>query len=149
MEVDNPNKESSRNPSQSEDQGGAVPTRVQPAEELLSIQLVPGESDQITKIGSQLSLVLVEQLTIFLQQNSDVFAWTASDLIDQLVNSTSGHEFFSLIDASQDCHWIMLNPNDQKRVSFLTSGGTYCYVLMPFGHKNAGATYQRLVDCMF
>ncbi|KAL0453855.1 UNVERIFIED_CONTAM: Retrovirus-related Pol polyprotein from transposon opus [Sesamum latifolium] len=43
----------------------------------------------------------------------------------------------------------MLNPDDQKRVSFITSGGTYCYVVMPFGLKNAEATYQRLVDCMF
>ncbi|KAL0401893.1 UNVERIFIED_CONTAM: hypothetical protein Slati_4219200 [Sesamum latifolium] len=43
----------------------------------------------------------------------------------------------------------MLNPNDHKRVSFITSGKTYCYVVMAFGLKNAAATYQRLVDRMF
>ncbi|KAL0411422.1 UNVERIFIED_CONTAM: Retrovirus-related Pol polyprotein from transposon opus [Sesamum latifolium] len=69
--------------------------------------------------------------------------------IDQLVDSTSGHELLSLMDTSQGYHQIMLNPDDQKRVSFITSGGTYCYVVMPFGLKNAGATYQRLVDRMF
>ncbi|KAL0448052.1 UNVERIFIED_CONTAM: Retrovirus-related Pol polyprotein from transposon [Sesamum latifolium] len=43
----------------------------------------------------------------------------------------------------------MLAPEDPKRVSFITSDGTFCYVDMPFGLKNAGATYQRLVDKIF
>ncbi|KAL0345313.1 UNVERIFIED_CONTAM: hypothetical protein Sradi_4362600 [Sesamum radiatum] len=50
------------------------------------------------------------------------------------------------MDASQGYHQIMLAPEDHKRVSFITSGDTFCYVAMPFGLKNAGATYQRLVD---
>ncbi|KAK4406444.1 hypothetical protein Sango_0650900 [Sesamum angolense] len=53
------------------------------------------------------------------------------------------------MDASQGYHQIQLNPDDQKWVSFITSGGTYCYVVMPFGLKNTGATYQCLVDRMF
>ncbi|KAL0378898.1 UNVERIFIED_CONTAM: Retrovirus-related Pol polyprotein from transposon opus [Sesamum radiatum] len=53
------------------------------------------------------------------------------------------------MDASQGYHQIMLNPDDQKQVSFTTSGGTYYYVVMPFGLKNVGATYERLVDRMF
>ncbi|KAL0454877.1 UNVERIFIED_CONTAM: hypothetical protein Slati_0826900 [Sesamum latifolium] len=40
-------------------------------------------------------------------------------------------------------------PRDRKKVSFITSEGTFCYVAMPFGLKNAGATYQRLVDKIF
>ncbi|KAL0447242.1 UNVERIFIED_CONTAM: hypothetical protein Slati_1852100 [Sesamum latifolium] len=43
----------------------------------------------------------------------------------------------------------MLAPEDRKKVSFITSEGTFCYVAMPFGLKNAGATYQRLVDKIF
>ncbi|KAL0286959.1 UNVERIFIED_CONTAM: hypothetical protein Scaly_2779100 [Sesamum calycinum] len=42
--------------------------------------------------------------------------------IDQLVDSTSGHELLSLMDASQGYHQIMLNPDDQMQVSFITSG---------------------------
>ncbi|CAA0829049.1 Unknown protein, partial [Striga hermonthica] len=69
--------------------------------------------------------------------------------IDQLVDSTAGCELLSLMDASQGYHQIPLAKDDWKRVSFITSKGTYCYVVMPFGLKNAGATYQRLVDQIF
>ncbi|KAL0456070.1 UNVERIFIED_CONTAM: hypothetical protein Slati_0946200 [Sesamum latifolium] len=69
--------------------------------------------------------------------------------IDQLVYSTSGCELLSMMDASQGYHKIMLAPEDRKIVSFITTAGTFCYVAMPFGLKNAGATYQRLVDKIF
>ncbi|XP_012837505.1 PREDICTED: uncharacterized protein LOC105958047 [Erythranthe guttata] len=69
--------------------------------------------------------------------------------IDQLVDSTAGCEMLSMMDASQGYHQIPLCPGDQPKVSFITSTGTYCYTVMPFGLKNAGATYQRLVDKMF
>ncbi|KAL0420830.1 UNVERIFIED_CONTAM: hypothetical protein Slati_3105900 [Sesamum latifolium] len=69
--------------------------------------------------------------------------------IDQLVDSTSGCELLSMMVASQGYHQIMLAPEDRKRVSFITSAGTFCYMAMLFGLKNAGATYQRLVDKIF
>ncbi|KAL0405338.1 UNVERIFIED_CONTAM: hypothetical protein Slati_3847700 [Sesamum latifolium] len=69
--------------------------------------------------------------------------------IDQLVDSTSGCELLSMMDASQGYHQIMLAPEDRKKVNFITSEGTFCYVAMPFGLKNAGVTYQRLVDKIF
>ena len=42
-----------------------------------------------------------------------------------------------------------MDPEDQEKTSFVTAQGTYCYRVMPFGLKNAGATYQRLVNRMF
>ena len=42
-----------------------------------------------------------------------------------------------------------MDPNDQEKTSFVTGQGIYCYQVMPFGLKNAGDTYQRLVNRMF
>ena len=42
-----------------------------------------------------------------------------------------------------------MDPDDQENTSFVTGQGTYCYRVMPFGLKNVGATYQRLVNKMF
>ena len=38
---------------------------------------------------------------------------------------------------------------DQEKTSFFTSQGLFCYKVMSFGHKNVGATYQRLMNKMF
>ncbi|KAL0405434.1 UNVERIFIED_CONTAM: Retrovirus-related Pol polyprotein from transposon opus [Sesamum latifolium] len=216
--------------------------KVTPAEELLNIELVHGDSEKITRIGSQIDETLREEVIECLKRNMNVFAWSPQDLeginpevishhlnidprvkpvkqknrhfgpekdkiiqaeidklvaaghveeiqfpewlsnvvlvpkpggkwrmcidfrnlnkacpkdfyplprIDQLVDSISGCELLSMMDAFQGYHQIMLAPKDRKRVSFITSVGTFCYTAMPFGLKNAGATYQRLVDKIF
>ncbi|KAL0405858.1 UNVERIFIED_CONTAM: hypothetical protein Slati_3899700 [Sesamum latifolium] len=219
-----------------------TPAKVQPMEELLNIEIIPGNPDKTTRIGSHLGEEAKKEITLCLRRNGDIFAWTPQDLeridpqvithhlnidpsckpvkqkkrhfgpekdkiiqaevnklmatghveeiqfpkwlsnvvlvpklgekwrmcidirdlnkacpknfyplpqIDQLVDSTSGCELLTMVDASQGYHQIMLAPEDRKRVSFITSEGTFCYVAMPFDLKNAGATYQRLVDKIF
>lgn len=69
--------------------------------------------------------------------------------IYQLVDSTAGHELLSFLDDYQGYHQISLAKEDQSKVRFVTLTGTYCYVVMSFGLKNAGATYQRFMDRVF
>ena len=42
-----------------------------------------------------------------------------------------------------------MNKEDEEKTAFVTSQGLYCYKVMSFGLKNAGATYQRLVNQVF
>ena len=69
--------------------------------------------------------------------------------IDLIVDATAGHELLSFMDAFSGYNQISMDPSDQEKTSFVTVQGTYCYRVMPFGLKNAGATYQRLVNRMF
>jgi hypothetical protein len=69
--------------------------------------------------------------------------------IDQLVDSTAGHERMSFLDAFQGYHQIALREEDQEKTAFITPRGIFCYKVMPFGLKNTGATYQRMVTKMF
>src|ERR1044072_7841742 len=42
-----------------------------------------------------------------------------------------------------------MHPADEEKTTFMTPRENYCYKTMPFGLKNAGATYQRLMDKVF
>lgn len=69
--------------------------------------------------------------------------------IDQLVDATAGHQLLSFMDTYSGYNQIPMNPEKEKHTSFMTDRGLYCYKMMPFGLKNAGATYQWLVNMMF
>ena len=69
--------------------------------------------------------------------------------IDQIVDALAGHDMLSFLNAFSGYHQIPMHPPDAEKTSFITPHGLYCYNVMPFGLKNAGATYQRLVTKMF
>ena len=69
--------------------------------------------------------------------------------IDQLMDSTAGHKLLMFMDAFSGYNQIKMNEEDQEKIVFITSQWLYCYKVMPFGLKNAGAMYQRLVNQMF
>ena len=69
--------------------------------------------------------------------------------IDQIVDASAGHGMLSFLEAFSGYHQIPMHPLDVKKTSFITLHGLYYYNVMPFGLKNAGATYQRLVTKMF
>ena len=68
--------------------------------------------------------------------------------IDQVVDSTSRCETLYFLDAYSGYHQIMMKESDQLATTIITQFGSYCYVTMPFGLKNASATYQRcMIRC--
>nr|CAN62495.1 hypothetical protein VITISV_027483 [Vitis vinifera] len=69
--------------------------------------------------------------------------------IDQIVDSTAGQGMLSFLDAFSGYHQIAMSPADEEKTAFITPHGLYCYRVMPFGLKNAGATYQRLMTKIF
>ena len=69
----------------------------------------------------------------------DLFPWPC---IDQVIDLMAGLELLCFLDAYSGYHQIRLRESDQLATSFITPYGTYCYITMPFGLKNAGATYQ-------
>ena len=53
------------------------------------------------------------------------------------------------MDAFLGYNQIRMHKNDQEKTLFVTSQGLFYYRVMPFGLKNAGAIYQRLMNRMF
>ena len=69
--------------------------------------------------------------------------------IDGLVDAASGFRFLSFLDAYSGYNQIPMHPLDEEKTTFITPMGNYCYRVMPFGLKNVGATYQRLMNKIF
>ena len=68
--------------------------------------------------------------------------------INALVDSASGCRLLNFLDAFSGYNQIRMHPRDECKITFMTELSSYCYKVMPFGLKNAGATYQRLMDTM-
>jgi hypothetical protein len=64
--------------------------------------------------------------------------------IDKIVDSAAGCEVMSLLDCFSGYHQICMKEEDKASTSFITPFGTYCFVRMPEGLKNAGSTFSRL-----
>ncbi|KAK5776033.1 hypothetical protein PVK06_043991 [Gossypium arboreum] len=69
--------------------------------------------------------------------------------IDTLVDNTAKHSLFSFMDGFSGYNQIKMAPEDMEKTTFITMWGTFCYKVMPFGLKNAGATYQRAMVTLF
>nr|KYP67002.1 Transposon Ty3-I Gag-Pol polyprotein [Cajanus cajan] len=69
--------------------------------------------------------------------------------IDRLVDAASGHSIFSFLDAYSGYNQIKMHSADEEKMAFIIENANFCYRVMPFGLKNAEATYQRLMDKVF
>ena len=69
--------------------------------------------------------------------------------IDQLMDATARLQLLSFMDAYSKYNQIQMALEDKEKTAFITIQGLYCYKVMSFDLKNAGATYQHLVNKMF
>ena len=69
--------------------------------------------------------------------------------MDVLIDSTSNHGIFSFMDGFSGYNQIKMATKDAEKTAFRTPFGNFYYTVMPFGLKNAGATYQRAMTAIF
>src|SRR6185503_5859304 len=62
-----------------------------------------------------------------------------------LVDTAAGSEMLSMLDCFFGYHQIFMKKSDKEKTSFTTPSGTYCYVRMPLGLRNAGCTFNRTI----
>nr|GFA28701.1 reverse transcriptase domain-containing protein [Tanacetum cinerariifolium] len=142
----------------------------------LTVTLHPNFPDQEVVVEGSLSDIGRTELCSLLKKNLDIFAWQPSDMtgvprsvaehrlniregcppdcyllpeIDWKVESLCGYPLKCFLDAYKGYHQIQLAAADEEKTAFHTGQGVYCYTKMPFGLKNAGAMYQRLMDKEF
>jgi len=64
-------------------------------------------------------------------------------MTELMIDSTTGHEALSFMDCTTGYNKIQMKPNDQEATTFCTPKGIFCYKVMPFALKNAGATIPK------
>ena len=61
--------------------------------------------------------------------------------MDLLIDFAAGNAMFSFMDGFSGYNQIKMAPKDAEKTAFRTPMGNFYYTVMPFGLKNAGATY--------
>ena len=69
--------------------------------------------------------------------------------IDKLVDNSSSYKLSSFMDAYFGYNQIPMADEDKEKTAFMTESGNYYYNVIPFGLRNAGATYQRMMNKVY
>ncbi|XP_050918351.1 uncharacterized protein LOC127135753 [Lathyrus oleraceus] len=118
---------------------------------------------RITYISSKLDPKLKVRVIELLRENKDCFAWDYDEMpatpkdeypmpvAEILVDSAAGYEYLSMLDGYSGYNQIFIAEEDVSKTTFRCLGaiGTYEWIVMPFGLKNDGATYQRAMNSIF
>jgi hypothetical protein len=72
-------------------------------------------------------------------------------IADTLINNASGNRIISFLDGNAGYNQIFMAEEDASKTAFICPGfiGLFEWVVMTFGLKNAGATYQRAMNLIF
>jgi hypothetical protein len=72
-------------------------------------------------------------------------------IVETLINVAAGNKILSFMDGNTDYNQILMAPEDIHKTAFRVPGamGLFEYVVMTFGLKNAGATYQRAMNYIY
>jgi len=62
------------------------------------------------------------------------------------MHGVSDYQLLSFMDTYSGHNQIRMHPDDMDKMAFITGQSNYCYKVMSFGLKNAGATYQQLIN---
>ncbi|GKV49619.1 hypothetical protein SLEP1_g56360 [Rubroshorea leprosula] len=125
----------------------SVEQKAEPVEPVETVPLNPDVPERTVKIGTKLTEEERAELLEFLRANQDDPHPLPN--VEKLVERAAGHERMSFLDASSGYHQVQLLLDDQDKTAFYAGDAIYCYVMMPFGLKNARATYQKLVQIVF
>jgi len=69
--------------------------------------------------------------------------------IDKFVDNSSAYRLLSFMDAYSGYNQIPMVEEDKRKTTFMTESGNYYYNAMPFGPRNAWATYQRMMNKVY
>ena len=69
--------------------------------------------------------------------------------MDLLIDSAAGHAMFSFMDGFSGYNQIFMSLKDAEKTAFCMPIGNFYYTVMPFGLKNARATYRRTMTAIF
>ncbi|GKA49288.1 reverse transcriptase domain-containing protein, partial [Tanacetum coccineum] len=122
---------------------GELPSNEPAVAEGIKVAIHPEYPEKTIIIGRSLSEKGRVELFDVLKNNLDIFAWRPTDM------TGVSYPFKFFLDAYKGYHQIQMAEEDEEKTAFHTSQGVYCYTKMPFGFKNIGAMYQRLVDKAF
>ncbi|GKV06360.1 hypothetical protein SLEP1_g18260 [Rubroshorea leprosula] len=124
------------------------------------VQIDDRDQNRKTQIGTRLSPKERAELIAFLQANKDVFTWTSADMLG-IPTSVSQHKISTnplkkpvtqkrhLFGGERLQHQVPMASEDEEKTLFYAGDEIYCYVMMPFGLKNASASYQKMVTIIF
>jgi hypothetical protein len=67
-------------------------------------------------------------------------------IIDSLIDAAATSKLMSLLDGYSGYHQIWMKKEDEPKTSFITPSGTYYYLQMHEGLKNAGGSFNRMTS---